>query len=158
MKPAEIARMIMQAEQAGAGFITPLLQRVMRGELNACLPMRDTVMPPLYRLGKAGRPVILILGDDDYQCPGPATWACAAKARQWAAAAVIHGTGGRPQHYEMAAVTALQVRRLLLIETTSTAAQDWAAFLAERTPALPFMGFLPPSGAHPVMPDKGGLH
>lgn len=159
MKPAEIARMIVQAEQAGVGFYAPLLRRVMLGELNICLPQRDTAMPPLWRLGKKGRPVVCILGDDDYATTGPAGWACAGKVRAWAAGAIVHGTGGQPWHYDGAADTAMKVRRLMFIETSSDAAQLWAAFLRERTPALPFMGLLPPApGSHPVMPDKGGLH
>ena len=158
MKRAEIARMIERAEIAGANYYTPLLRRVMQGEMNACAPMRDTMMPPLYRLGKTGRPVVVIIGDDDYRPAGPDTWTCAPKLREWAAFAIVHGTGGQPHHYEMAAEMAMQVRRLLLVETTSDAAQDWAAFLQERSPALPFMGILPPQGAHPVMPARGGLH
>ena len=158
MKPSDIARMIGQAELAGASHYTPLLQRVMRAELNVCFPVRDTVMPPLYRLGKQGRPVILLLGDDDYQEAGPDTWACAAKAREWASFAVVHGTGAQRLHYEMAAELAMQVGRLLFVETTSAAAQQWAAFLHERTPPLTFIGLLPPAETHPVMPAKGDLH
>lgn len=158
MKRADIARVIGQAELAGAGFYTPLLRRVMQGGLNACWPMRDTAMPPLYRLSKSGRPLVVIVGDDDYQTTGPDGWACAAKLRTWAAFAVVHGTGGKSEHYEMAADMAVQTRRLLLVETTSAAAQDWAAFLHERSPKLPFLGILPPDGAHPVVPSKGQVH
>ena len=158
MKPSDIARMIGQAELAGAGYYTPLLRRVMAGELNICVPMRDTTVPPLYRLGKKGRPVVTLVGDDDYRPAGPDTWACAAKLRAWAAFAIIHGTGGKPEHYAMAGAAAMDVRRLLFIETTSAAAQEWAAFLYERSPKLPFMGVLPPDGVHPVMPAREGLH
>ena len=158
MSRAEIARVIGQAELSGAGFYVPLLRRVMQGEVNACWPMRDTLMPPLYRLGKSGRPLIVVVGDDDYRPAGPDTWACASKLRAWAAFAIVHGTGGKPEHYALAVEMAVQVRRLVLIETTSAAAQDWAGFLREHSPALSFMGVLPPDGVHPVMPDKGQVH
>jgi len=159
VKAVEIADMIRRGEQAGAGFYTPMLQRVMRGELNVCLPQRDTAMPPLWRLGKKGRPVVCILGDDDYATTGPAGWACAGKVRAWAGGAIVHGTGGQPWHYDGAADTAMQVRRLLFIETSSAGAQQWAAFLRERTPALPFMWLLPPApGSHPGMPSRGEVH
>ena len=158
MKPAEIARMIGQAELAGAGYYIPFLQRVMRGELNACFPMRDTVQPPFYRLGKHGRPIVVIVGDDDYATTGPDGWACADKLRAWASFAIVHGTGAQRQHYAMAAVMAADVGRLLFIETSSVGAQLWAGFLAERTPPLAFMGLLPPNGAHPVTPSKGKVH
>jgi hypothetical protein len=158
MKRQDIARIIAQAEQAGISYYTGLLRDVQRAELNMIVPMRDTVMPPLYRLGKQGRPLIVLLGDDDYRSAGPQTWACAAKLRDWAAFAIIHGTGAERWHYDMASAAARNVRRLLLIETTSAAAQDWAAFLHERSPKLPFLGILPPDGAHPVMPSKGQVH
>ena len=51
MRPAKIAHLIGQAELAGAGHYTPLLQAVMRAELNVCVPMRDTRMPPLPFMG-----------------------------------------------------------------------------------------------------------
>ena len=143
---------------AGAGHYTPLLQAVMRAELNVCVPMRDTRMPPLWRLGKSGRPLVVLLGGDDYRPDGPDTWACASKVREWASYAIVHGTGGQPWHYQAAADAAMDVGRLLLIETTSAAAQLWAGFLRERTPPLPFMGLLPPDGTHPVMPGKGAVH
>ena len=96
MRPAEIAHLIGQAELAGAGHYTPLLQAVMRAELNVCVPMRDTRMPPLWRLGKSGRPLVVLLGGDDYRPDGPDTWACAGKVREWASYAIVHGTGGQP--------------------------------------------------------------
>lgn len=150
--------MIAEAEVAGCGHLAGILGPTMRGEMNTVAPMRDTVMPPLYRLGKQGRPIVVLVGDDDYRPAGPRTWACAAKLRTWAAFAIVHGTGAQRAHYDMAAEMAKRVRRLLLIETTSEAAQEWAAFLRERTPELPFMGILPPDGVHPVTPDRGGLH
>ena len=158
MKREDIARVIGHAEMAGAGFYVPLLRRVMNGDLNLIWPQRDTVQPPFYRLGKSGRPLVVVVGDDDYRPAGPATWACADKLRTWAAFAIIHGTGGRPEHYAMAGAAAMDVRRLLLIETTSAAAQDWAAFLHERSPQLPFMGVLPPVGPHPTVPSKEQVH
>ncbi len=158
MKREDIARVIGHAEMAGAGFYIPLLRRVMQGEISVCWPQRATVQPPFYRLSKLGRPLVVIVGDDDYATTGPGGWACADKLRTWATFAVVHGAGGKPEHYEMAAEMAVQVRRLLLIETSSEAAQDWAAYLFERSPKLPFMGVLPPDGPHPVMPDKGQVH
>jgi len=79
VKRADIARVIGQAELAGAGFYVPLLRRVMQGEVNACWPQRDTVQPPFYRLSKSGRPLVIVVGDDDYATTGPDGWACAGK-------------------------------------------------------------------------------
>ena len=156
--PAEFARLIAMSDSMDGGCMTNLLRPASRGELNLMLPSRGTVQPPFYRLGKRGRPIVVVVGDDDYQTTGPEGWACADKLRAWAAFAVIHGTGGQPHHYAMAAVIAADVQRLLFIETSSAGAQLWAGFLAERAPPLTFMGLLPPDGAHPVMPAREGLH
>ncbi len=150
--------MIAQAEIAGAGHLAGILAPALRGELNIVAPRRETVQPPFYRMGKRGRPVVCVVGDDDYAPAGPETWACAVKRRAWASFAIVHGTGAQMWHYAMTAVAARDVGRLLLIETTSAAAQEWGGFIRERTPALPFMGFLPRDGVHPVMPGRGDLH
>jgi len=140
------------------GCMAELLRPASRGKLNLIVPMRDTVQPPFYRVGKRGRPIVVVVSDDDYQTTGPDGWACAAKLRTWAAFAVVHGTGAQREHYALAAHLTVQTRRLLFIETSSAGAQQWAGFLRERTPALRFMGLLPPDGMHPVMPDKGDVH
>lgn len=155
---ADIARLLSQAEAAGAGHLAGILTPVIRGELDVIAPTRNTLALPFKRVGRRGQPVVVIVGDDDYRPAGPSTWACAWRIRAWAAFAIVHGTGAQRAHYDMAAGVAQRVGRLLLIETTSAAAQDWAGFLHGRTPALPFMGLLPPDCVHPVMPAKGGVH
>jgi hypothetical protein len=156
--PVEFARLIAISEGMGDGYMTELLRPASRGELTLMLPSRGTVQPPFRRLAKKARPIVALVGDDDYATTGPDGWACADKLRRWANFAVVHGTGGQRQHYASAAVMAARVRRLLFIETSSTGAQLWAGFLAERIPPLTFMGLLPPVGAHPVMPAKGEVH
>ncbi len=155
---SEFARLIAMSDSMNGGCMTELLRPASRGELNLIVPMRGTMQPPLYRVGKHRRPIVVVVSDDDYQTTGPDGWACADKLRSWAAFAVVHGTGGQRQHYAMVAVMAAKMRRLLLIETSSAGAQLWAGFLAERTPPLTFMGLLPPDGSHPVMPAKGEVH
>ncbi len=157
--PGEFARLIAMSDSIDGGCLTELLRPASRGELNLIVPMRDTVQLPFYRMSKRGRPIVVVVGDDDYQTTGPDGWACADRLRNWAAFAIVHGTGGQRQHYAMAAAMAAEMRRLVFIETSTAGAQLWAGFLAERTPALPFMGLLPSDGgAHPVMPGKGELH
>lgn len=156
--PADIAHLIVQSEQVGDGYMTELLRPAARGELNLMVLSRGTVQPPFYRMAKKCRPIVALVGDDDYQTTGPDGWACSDKLRTWAAFAIVHGTGAKREHYATAACMAAKVGRLLLIETSSDGAQLWAGFLAERTPPLTFMGLLPPSGAHPVMPSRGEVH
>lgn len=153
--PDDISRLIAHTASLGLGHLAELLRPVMAGEINLTTPTRETRMPPLHRLRK--RPLCVLVGDDDYLPAGPATWACAAKLRAWAAFAIVHGAGARPEHYAMAAELTVMKRRLLLIETTSLAAQHWAGFLRERD-GLMFMGVLPTDGLHPITPPKGALH
>ncbi|MGI4799006.1 MAG: hypothetical protein ACRYG8_34205 [Janthinobacterium lividum] len=155
--PADIAKMIEHSQVMGCGYLAHLLRPVLAGNINLLMPLRDTVMPPLYRMQKAGKPVVALLGDDDYQPAGPDTWACAAKLRNWATFAIVHGTGAQDQHYQAAAALTYVHKRLLMIETTSTAAHLWAGFLKQRAD-LPFMGFLPSEGSYPIMPPREGLH
>lgn len=156
--PDDFAKLIAISEGMGDGHITELLRPAARGELNLMMPSRDTVQPPFYRLAKKARPIVALVGDDDYATAGPDGWACADKLRAWAAFAVVHGTGAKREHYAMAAVMAAKVGRLLLIETSCNGAQLWAGFLAARTPPLTFMELLPPDRAHPVMPAKERVH
>ncbi len=154
---AEIAEMIARSHTMGCGYLAHLLRPVMAGNINLIMPLRDTAMPPFYRMQKQGKPVVVLVGDDDYQPAGPDTWACAAKLRSWATFAIVHGTGAQDHHYKAAAALTFVHKRLLMIETTSAAAQLWAGFLKQRAD-LPFMGFLPTDGFHPVMPPREDLH
>lgn len=90
---ADFARAIAHGEAVGCPHMAELLRPAMRGELNLVVPMRDTRMPPLHRMERHGRPVVVIVGDDDYASTGPAGWACAAKLRSWARFAIVHGSG-----------------------------------------------------------------
>ncbi len=155
---AQFARLIDMAQSTGFGHMVELLRPAMRGELNLISPSRQSVSLPFYRVEKRGRPVVAIVSDDDYQTGGPSTWASAAKLRNWARFALIHGSGAEAEQYALVAAMAQQVRRFLLIETSSTAVQAWGAFLAERSPKLPMMAILPrDGGAHPVTPTRSQM-
>lgn len=154
--PEGFARLIVQVEAAGAGHMTGLLRPAARGDINVGFVPRGGT-PPLRRLERAGRPVVVVLGDDDYQSTGPDGWACAVKLRRWASYAIVNGGAGDRDHYAMAAVMARRVRRLLFVETSSAAAQEWAGFLKARTPALPFLGILPTVGPHPILPPREAM-
>ena len=155
--PGDIARLIALVTAEGCGHLAPLLRHVQHGAMNLIVPCRATIMPPLHRMGRKGKPLAVMLPDDDYAPAGPATWACAAKVRSWAAFAIVHGTGAQPWHYAMAADLAMLHGRLLLVETTSDAAHEWAGFLRERAD-LRFVGLLPTVGTHPVLQPVGTVH
>ncbi|MGI4941907.1 MAG: hypothetical protein ACRYHQ_15335, partial [Janthinobacterium lividum] len=107
---------------------------------------------PAETVGGLTRPTVVLLGGDPgFGEPafGPGRWRCARKARGWAAAAIVHGAGGEPDHYRGALAMAELVGRLALVETTSSLVDAWGAFLAP----LPRIGYRPPNGSvHPVQP------
>ena len=106
---------------------------------------------PAETIARVQRPtVVLLSGDPGWGEPsfGPGRWRCAKKLRTWAAAAVVHGAAGEPDHYREAVVLGLMFERLAFVETTSSLARSWGAFLAP----VPVAGYLPKEGAHPIAP------
>lgn len=110
---------------------------------------------PSDTISRLTRPaVVLLAGDPGYgeQAFGPGRWRCAAKAKEWAASAIIDGGAGERSHYVGALAMAEVMHRVLMIETTSALVDAWGAFLAP----LPRVGFRPSVGVHPVRP--GVMH
>lgn len=107
---------------------------------------------PAETIARLTRPAVVVLGGDPgFGEPtfGPGRWRCAGKLKGWAAAAVVHGASGEPEHYRGAVAMAELVERLVLVETTSRLVDAWGAFLAP----LPRIGYRPPGGGvHPVRP------
>ncbi len=107
---------------------------------------------PAETIARLSRPAVVLLGGDPgYGEPtfGPGRWRCARKLKGWAAAAIVHGSGGKPEHYRGALATVELVRCLALIETTSSLVDAWGMFLAP----LPRVGYRPAGeGVHPMRP------
>ena len=106
---------------------------------------------PADTIARLQRPALVLLsGDPGWGQPtfGPGRWRCAKKLRAWAAGAVVHGAAGEPDHYREAVALSLMFGRLAFVETTSSLARSWGAFLAP----VPVAGYLPTEGAHPVAP------
>ncbi len=105
------------------------------------------------------KPVVVLLGDDDYQTTGPSAWVSLPKLLRWAKRGVLHATGGDARTYEMAASLAMVCRRLILVETSSAAMAEWGRAFTAARPSVPFVGIVPPAGeAHPVIPDRSAQH
>jgi hypothetical protein len=66
--------------------------------------------------------VVLLAGDPGYGEPsfGPGRWRCAAKAKAWAASAIVHGGAGERGHYLGAIAMAELMQRVLMVETCSS--------------------------------------
>ena len=62
--PADFRQMIAQAERLCFDHLIEMLRPAMQGDLNVIVPTRDMTMPPLHRIGRTGRPLIVLVGDD----------------------------------------------------------------------------------------------
>jgi hypothetical protein len=153
-KGDDIDRIIAAA--AGFGLVgrVELLRSVRRCELNLIEVDRQG-HPPNRLLKASARPVIAVIGDDDYASTGPAGWAATLRLICWAKASMIHGTGADAPSYRAAIAMALVCRRFLLIETDSGHLDEWGATL--RKHRVPFLGLRPPNGSHPVALDRGEM-
>ncbi len=110
---------------------------------------------PSQTVERLTRPaVVLLAGDPGYgeTSFGPGRWRCAAKAKAWAASAIVDGGAGERSHYVGALAMAELMHRVVMVETTSALVDVWGTFLAP----LPRIGFRPSVGVHPVQP--GAVH
>lgn len=108
-------------------------------------------------LKRAPRPVLVLIGDDDYASTGPAGWACTPTLLRWARAAMVHGTGADVATYQLAVQMAVGCRRGLLIETSSPFARVWREALRTARQPVPNVTLVAPNDAHPVMPARGAM-
>jgi len=154
---AVLDRAVAAAAIAGAGHTAELLRAVRRGEIALIQPQNRAVMVSLSTLKRSPRPVLVVVGDDDYQSTGPSGWACFPALLRWARAAIVHGTGADVESYRWAIAMARATGRGLLIETSSVFALTWReAFRTARNPA-PTLTLVPRNGVHPVMPARGAM-
>lgn len=127
----QFAAIIAHLSQSRCAYKIPLYRAAQAGTIALCEFTRDGI-PPLKRLDRTGRPVVVLLGDDDHAVPdGPDTWPRARRVLQWASFVVIHGSAGRPEHYEHVIDLTSVHRRVAMIECGSHAIPAWQA-AAER--------------------------
>ena len=129
---AELLRRI--ALQLGP-FVLPVLDAALAGRIEIVRPLRSS-RAPMSLLRRADRPVVCWIGDDDDASTGPEGWRSAAQVTRWARAALVHGAGGEPQHYEAAVLGAEQHGRFLLIETSSRKVPGWLRMLSPEKSVL----------------------
>jgi hypothetical protein len=149
-----IDRAVAAAATAGAGHTAELLRAARRGEIAFVQPQDRAALVSMSALKRAPRPVLVVVGDDDYQSTGPAGWVCAARLLRWSRWTCIHASGAEVAEYRAIAAATVLHWRALLIETSSAQAENWAAALyaANRQPHGCIV--LPGNGLHPVMPDR----
>jgi hypothetical protein len=153
--PADLDRLVAAACVSDAPHFARLAKAVRAGTHNLVIPNRQA-MAPMGMLKRSPRPVVLLLGDDDYCSTGPNGWACVPKVFAWAQKALVHGTGADIASYQMALDAASVCRRFLLVETDSSLATEWAEAIAAARSAIPTLILLPRDGVHPVGMAGGG--
>jgi hypothetical protein len=153
-KPDQIDRLIAACASLGLVGRVELLRSVRAGKIALVEPDRDAVVP-LRLLERATRPLVALVGDDDYASTGPTAWPATRRLFRWARGAMIHATGADVPSYQMAIGMALLARRFLLVETDTAHAREWGeALLARR---IPFITLRPPEGVHPVAPPRSAM-
>lgn len=137
-----------------APFALPLYRAARDGLLNIIHPGRGAQVPSKM-LERPGRPVLVLIGDDDDQSTGPSAWACGLRVRRWAQAGMIHAAGGEAHHYENALAGALLTGRFLLVETSMVHHAAWKNFLDTKVPVL---NVISRTGVHPAPPAPEAMN
>jgi hypothetical protein len=154
-KSEQINRLITHAAVMNLPGRVELLRAVRDGSINL-VEIERKAEAPMRVIEQSPRPVVMLLGDDDYRATGPAGWAAWQRLSYWARGAMVHATGADAASYRLALGLAVLHQRFLLIETDSAHAHAWGDALHRRR--IPAIGLVPPDGAHPVMPARGTTH
>jgi hypothetical protein len=151
----DLSRIVACAATSGRSHHADLLRQASSGRFNL-VQVDRTSIPPTRWLKHSRRPVLVMIGDDDYASTGPAGWAALPKLLRWAHSAMIHGTGADVASYRAAAGMAVTAKRFLLIETSSAFVDAWAAVLSAAR--IPSIALRPPAGGlHPLPLDRRAM-
>jgi hypothetical protein len=140
--------------RCGGGSHAPLLQAGKAGLIDLAFTNVRDASVPFGKLKRAKRPTLVLLGDDDYQAGGPATWRCAEQVTGWCCGALIHGAGAERKHYEMAVMGTLVCGRFLMVDTASRYVPAWMAMLGH----VHALAILPREGPHPLPMSRETMH
>ena len=154
---AVIDRAVAAAATAGAGHLAELLRAVRRDEIAFVQPVDRAALVSMSALKRAPRPVLVVVGDDDYHSTGPGGWACATRLLRWSQWTCIHASGAEVGQYRAIVAATVLHGRALLIETSSAQAENWAAALSAANPYARRCLILPCTGPHPIVPDRGAM-
>jgi hypothetical protein len=151
--PDAVAEAIALLHRAGHTWHLPLLQAARQG-LIALRFIRPGERVPVRALDPTALrlPAVAVLcGDDHSDRCRPSDFPQAARWLRWARAFMLHGTGGREEHYAEAVAAALHVRRVLVVDLPSRAVPEWLELARRVAPKAHGLMLLPPPGAaHPI--------
>jgi hypothetical protein len=144
--PDEIDRLIALTANMNLVGRIELLRAIRAGVLNMVELDREGKLP-VRAMEKSARPVLVLIGDDDYAATGPTGWAATRRLLYWAKAGLVHATAADAASYRMAMRMTSAHRRVALIETDTAHAAQWStALVARRIPCIE------------LMPGDGGTH
>jgi hypothetical protein len=154
----QFAAVIAHLSNGPYAYKIPLYRAAQDGLISLCEIVRGGT-PPLKRLDRTGRPVVVLIGDDDYASTGPDGWDATRKLIYWARGAFVHGTGGTAEDYTGAVVMAVCWRRFLLIETSSDHVRQWAEAVQKAPIRINAVYKMPKAfDVHPIPPAAGLRH
>jgi hypothetical protein len=156
----ELTAAIVTADQSGAIGLAHLLRAHIAGRIAIFAPLPDTSMGKFKQWAAMTRnqPAVALVGDDDYSDQGPAGWPLAARIIRWAVSAVVHAAGAEIVHYETAVVAARVVKRVLIIECSTTTLPKWRALVEAARPMPATLIISPPdNGPHPILPAREAM-
>lgn len=94
-------------------------------------------------------PRVVLIADDAGNSRDPGEWRSSMSVIAWSRAAVVHGTGGKAEHYAAAVEMAKATGRVVMVETDSAHAAGWQEAIAPR--GITCLAFIPPPGCvHPA--------
>lgn len=148
-----LAEAIAVAHRLGQTCHVPLLRAAREGVIALRLimpgeraPARDFDVTALRQPA-----VVLLCGDDGSGRHRPSDFPQAVRWLRWARAIMLHGTGGREEHYMVAVIAAQVARRVLVVDLPSYAIPEWAALVDHVAPRAGKLMLTPPAGGtHPV--------
>ncbi len=146
---------ILAAVATSAPHQLPLYRAAQMGMVNLIQVEREAAFPKRM-VRKSQRPIVFLIGDDDYAGTGPDGWACARRLRQWGRGGIIHAAEGLHEHYRLAVGGAVWCGLFVFVDCGTAHENDWGQFLAPHMPVLHIKARtdLP----HPIMPRRGETH
>jgi hypothetical protein len=146
-----MAEIIMRMDQAGLHHRALLIRTAAAGTICLIEPARDGV-PSFKATDRAGRPALVVLGDDDYASTGPAGWAIFRRLSYWARGAIVHASGADVRSYQAVVDATVRCRRFVLIETDFAHARQWGEALLKAPRPILVSCLVPADAKHPVTP------
>lgn len=144
--PAALALIVAEMHRAGCTWHIPLIRAVAEGRIALAFVLAHE-RARLVKLDRSGRPSILILSDDeDGRADALSGWPSLRRIMCWARGAIIHASGGLPEHYELAVQVAEECQKLLIIDTAYKRLSAWISAVETAAFSIPIRLIVPPLG------------